>query len=569
MKTACRILSGLAVASCTLSAQPTHTFTGRVDTTWVRYYGLGHTPANSEARAMVVDASGNVYVTGRDYMTIKCDSDGDTVWVRHHHESEEGTSEASAIAVDATGCVYVTGWGESGYDTYFLTLKYTSTGDTAWVRRYRGLADGGYDDWATALAVDGNGNVYVTGGSDYWGGSTTMGDTLRWCSYATIKYTSAGDTAWVRRYDGSGDGSESASSVDYASAIAVDSDGNVYVTGRSKGTNTSFDYATIKYTSAGDAAWINRFNGPGNRDDIATALAVDASGNLYVTGSVSNGIRGGSSYATIKYTSAGDTAWIRRFVHYWYTSSSHDYPTALAVDAIGNAYVTGSTEAGDYATVAYTSAGEMVWAMRYAPSGYGHGTALAIDAGGNVYVTGWSDNEDWLLGPSSETIKYDSAGREVWVARASDGIPIGIHVDASGRVYVAGTSTIGNESTYTIVTYVQTPTTIADADASVARTFALYQNYPNPFNPSTTIRYELPYRSHVRLTVYDLLGRQVAALVNEELDAGTNQKEWKAAVSTGMYFYRLEAVSVGDFSKSGSTSSPRRFVDVKKMVLLR
>ena len=111
--------------------------------------------------------------------------------------------------------------------------------------------------------------MYVTGMSY---GSGTAYD------YATIKYNSSGDTMWVRRYNGPGN------SDDEATAIAVDGSGNVYVTGYSDGSGTCYDYATIKYNSSGDTMWVRRYNGPGNSNDEANAIAVDGSGNVYVTG---------------------------------------------------------------------------------------------------------------------------------------------------------------------------------------------------------------------------------------------------------------------------------------------
>lgn len=77
------------------------------------------------------------------------------------------------------------------------------------------------------------------------------------------------DTAWVRRYNGPGNGS------DYPSALAVDDYGNVYVTGRSYDSLASIDYATIKYSPVGDLLWVGRYNGPGNGNDYTVALAVD------------------------------------------------------------------------------------------------------------------------------------------------------------------------------------------------------------------------------------------------------------------------------------------------------
>ena len=133
----------------------------------------------------------------------------------------------------------------------------------AWVARYNGPWN--FMDEARAIAVDDAGNVYVTGGSDGVG----IG-----LDYATIKYNSAGQQQWVARYNGPVNGE------DEADAIAVDSSGNVYVTGRSPGAGTADDYATIKYNSAGQEQWVARFDGLGHGGDDAYAIALDSSGNV-------------------------------------------------------------------------------------------------------------------------------------------------------------------------------------------------------------------------------------------------------------------------------------------------
>ncbi len=93
--------------------------------------------------------------------------------------------------------------------------------------------------------------------------------------------------------------------------------------------------------------------------------------------------------------------------------------------------------------------------------------------------------------------------------------------------------------------------------------FALNQNYPNPFNPSTTIRFELPEASHVRLSVFNLLGEEVAVLVNEQRQAGVYDQRFDAAgLPSGTYFYRLEA-------QNASGAQGGNFVQVRKMTILR
>ena len=154
------------------------------------------------------------------------------------------------------------------------------------MRRYNGPGNG--TDWVEGIAVDGFGNVYVTGHS--------YGSGTNW-DYATVKYDPQGNQLWVQRYNGPGNVD------DGAFAIAVDGSGNVYVTGYSWGSGTYQDYATIKYDPVGNQLWEKRYNGPGNGDDFVYAIAVDGSGNVYVTG-YSWGSGTGYDYAIIKYVQA-------------------------------------------------------------------------------------------------------------------------------------------------------------------------------------------------------------------------------------------------------------------------
>jgi hypothetical protein len=161
---------------------------------------------------------------------------------------------------------------------FFLlpTLTHAETAVQAWVQRYHAFGNG--SDGADAVAVDGNNNVIVTGTS--YGGSGSLGD------YVTIKYSSAGVPLWTNRYNGPGNGG------DHPAAVAVDGSNNVIVTGDSIRTNNSwphsdYDYATIKYSSAGEPLWTNRYI-----EGSAHALAVDSGNNVIVTGGAAGG--GGS-----------------------------------------------------------------------------------------------------------------------------------------------------------------------------------------------------------------------------------------------------------------------------------
>lgn len=304
-----------------------------------------------------------------------------------------------------------------------------------WVLDYRAEGSGQYsaDEAGHALVLDAAGNVYVAGSSL---GATTFND------FVTIKYDPDGNALWVARYDGPG-GND-----DLVRGIALDGEGNVYVTGSSVGLDTGFDYATVKYSPDGLEQWVARHTGPGSYTDEAAGLAVDAAGNVYVTGS--EAINGWSSqYATVKYDPNGQELWT---AHYG-LGLGQDGASAIALDAGGNVLVTGhsygETTGEDYATLKYDPNGQLVWSARYTwpgePSSYTNDSAryLAVDEAGNVYVTGYSGGPtfwaDYL------TIKYDANGNELWrarydgVAHESDYVS-GLGLDAQGNVYVTGNS---------------------------------------------------------------------------------------------------------------------------------
>ncbi|MBN2463579.1 MAG: SBBP repeat-containing protein [Dehalococcoidia bacterium] len=340
---------------------------------WVRTYN-GPGNWNDMASKMALDSYGSVYVTGLswggagtgyDYATVKYDSSGNQLWVTRYNGPGNNTDRARGIATDSSGNVYVTGWSiGSGTGQDYATVKYDSAGNQLWVKRYNGPGNG-YDG-GNDIAIDSSDNVYVCGYS-------VGGDTGWDC--VTVKYNSAGNELWVARYNGPDNAD------DCVHAITVDGLGNVYVTGFTGfGTDSDSgeDYVTIKYDSAGNQLWVRTYNGTGSGDDEPTdAIVVDGSGNVYVSGN-SEGENTDWDWATVKYDSAGNQLWVRRYNG---PDNGLDWPMDLAIDGLGNIYVTGS----DYTTVKYDSAGNEQGVARY---NRGWGRAIAVDSSGNVYVTG-------------------------------------------------------------------------------------------------------------------------------------------------------------------------------------
>lgn len=241
---------------------------------------------------------------------------------------------------------------------------------------------------------------------------------------------------------------------DVAYAIALDDSENVYVSGYS--VNKDADYLTIKYNRAGAIKWAVCYNGPKDSTDIAYALAVDKNGNVYV-GGCSIGANGNTDGVAIKYNSAGVQQWVARYNG---PADWHDGIFDIEVDDAGNVYVTGYSYGAlngyDFMTIKYNSAGAQQWIARYNGPANRDDVAheIAADAAGNVYVNGYSagktGNHDFL------TVKYNSTGIVQWAARYnakadSSDISYNIAVDGAGNVYVAGTS-FGNNGNFDYVT---------------------------------------------------------------------------------------------------------------------
>lgn len=522
-------------------------------------------------------------------------------WFDRYNGTGNSIDESQSIVVDNAGNVYITGYSSpgGGPDFNYITRKYNSSGVLQWTAPYNGPANG--EDQAKAIVVDFAGNVYVTGHS---AGMTSGFD------YATIKYNSAGVQQWVARYNGPGNGT------DFGMDLKVDFSGNVYVTGQSSGSGTGSDYATVKYNSAGIQQWDARYNYMSNYADGAVSIAIDNSGNCYVTGSSRSGNNlSDADYATVKYNSSGVQQWVSRYngagndrdeartivvdqgnvyvtgsatgtgsfndyatikynnsgTQQWIaiyngTGNNTDIAYSMALDFFGNVFVTGSSIlAGgsfpDYATIKYNSAGVQQWLATYDGPGAAADNAFSIaiqDTTGNIYVTGNSHG----ISTSSDfaTIKYNSAGVQQCLMRYdgpanNNDISRDIAVDHSGNIYVTGYS-VGTLpfSDYYTIKYNQT-VGIQTISAEVPEKFKLFQNYPNPFNPVTRIRFEIVSFEFTSLKIFDIKGREIHTILNERLRPGTYEASFDGnELPGGVYFYRI---------KTGN------YIETKKMMLVK
>lgn len=459
---------------------------------WVnRYNGQGD--FSDRFNAIATDNNGNIFLAGstvdvgndQDILVVKLNPNGDTVWTnRYDGPAAGGVDVAQAIALDNLGNVYVTGFAKFiSTATDLVTIKYDSLGVIQWVANY-GFVSDQYDQ-GNSIAVDGSGNVFVTGQSDGDPSVITNED------YVTIKYDASGSLQWVQRSDGSGSGTDRPSKVaidpsgnpvvtgrsdnvadydyltimyntangaplwsaiydrthnDWATDLVINpSNGNIYVTGRSR--LTDYDYATICYNSGGTQIWATIYNN-GVGDDRATHIKLDPAGNLYVTGQSDVDPNPTYNYdiATIKYNSSGTQQWVKTFGG---AALNDEVPAGLYVNASGDADIVGYTDADPSANVSnnfiaikYNTSGTALWSQIFSGTGTANDVPAGIteDSFGNVIVTGFSE-----IIPQKDgiTIKYNSTGALQWTkyyngTGDNSDMANAMAADAGGNLLVAG-----------------------------------------------------------------------------------------------------------------------------------
>jgi len=385
--------------------------------------------------SVTVDNNGNAIVTGQtfspvsgnDMVTIKYNPDGIQQWVNIFNGASNQEDYGIGLVTDNSGNVYVTGNSQNGSLYDIVTIKYDPDGVQQWTRFYNG--PGGSHDISHGIAIDNSANIYITGESV---GAGTSYD------YVTLKYNSAGALQWVSRFNGG--------LADVSTSIVLDNSNNVIVTGYSFNPASFYNYATVKYNSAGVLQWSQTYSGAGGGNDLARAIDCDNLGNICVTGNTFDAVTG-RDYLTIMYNSSGVQQWAQTYND---PLNSEDDAYAIGFDGSGNVFVTGHSPGVngtmDFATIKYSSTGVMQWLQKYhglAPTSSDFGRSLCVDASGNVYVAGQSQGAG--TGFDYATLKYSPAGTLMWAQRyngpgSNFDLPVKVVLDAGNSVYVTGYS---------------------------------------------------------------------------------------------------------------------------------
>lgn len=545
---------------------------------WVAWSEATDNQTLNLGHSLVVDNQGNQYVCGTfdgtvtfgthvltslggdfvygDLFVAKLDAAGNWLWVVR----AGGLSDdfGAGIALDDTGNVYVTGQfgGTATFGTHTLTAsgdedycdifvaKLDADGNWLWAVR----AGGPYVDYAMSIALDDAGNCYVTGnfeGTATFGSHTVnaSGDDMYNTDIFVAKLDQNGNWLWVSNGGGVGD--------DWAQELALDSAGNIYVTGDFELTATFGDHS-LTITGDDDNSrdvfiakldqngnWLWAAKAGGALWDTGYGIAVDNAGNAYVTGD----FEGTAFFGDHTLTAAGD-----------------DYQNN-----------------GDIFIAKLDQNGNWLWAVGAGGPHGDTGLDIALDGSGKVYVCGAfggtaTFGDYTLAADESEMIydifvaKLDQNGNWLWVVQAGGAsldVATSLGLDGAGNVYVTGIcggmATFGDHATTATgwpSVFVAKLGSSSPIDDELAPQIAsrLHDAWPNPFSKggSTMIKADIPEHSTGTLNIYNLRGQKVASY---SLRSGSHQISFSGDnLPAGIYLYSLQCGS---------------FRETKKLVLLR
>lgn len=510
-------------------------FTAKLDTAgnyiWMKE---GKSVSQVSTRQMTIDPFGNVIIVGyygsstvdsvnfdglkivtngqRDIFVVKYNNDGVVQWGVTGGGLKSG-EEAKAVTADAAGNIYVTGIyndtatfsgtvlnGRGGSEIFIA--KYTPTGQLSWVKS----AGGAKEDEGSAIALDGQGNLYVSGRFDsaaFFG--TTLVTSIEGYDAYLAKYDTSGNLLWVVTGGGAGQ--------DYLNYIECDADGNILGIGNFTTAATfgpynltavgSEDVFFIKYNPQGYVQWIKQ--GGGSGIDKGNVMCVDLGGNL---------IGAGFFNATAYF---GNDTLVSAGVQDIYLSKIGNNPVPVELISFSGKFENGVV------ALSWSTASEI--------NNFGFDVERSYDKTAFEKISFLNGS-----GTTADKTEYSFNDRDIKQGKVYYRL---CQIDFDGTISYSG---------------------VIEVDIVIPAVFELQQNYPNPFNPATTISFTLPVESDVTLSVFNTLGEEIEVLLSKKLNAGKHTINFDARnYTSGIYVYVVKSTDIW----GKSILSSRKMVLVK------
>jgi hypothetical protein len=355
-----------------------------------------------------------------------------------------------AVAVDTAGNIFISGYTygslggiNAGKADAFLT-KFSPSGNALWSAQIGTITQ----DLSHSVAVDAAGNAYISG----WTSGSLGGPTWTKANAFVTKFDPSGIELWTTQI--------STPTLDYSNSVAVDALGNTYISGYTEGSLGGnnlggWDAFLTKVDPSGTPLWTKQIGTAS--DDRSWSVAVDKAGNSYISGDTNGSLEGTNAGAydafLIKFDPSGTELWTRQI-----GSSGNDPSQSVAVDATGNVFISGFTSGNlggpsagseDAYLTKFDPSGNELWSAQIGSLAADRSYSVAVDGMGNAYIGGYSHGD--LAGPSAGyddafLAKFSPLGdhlRSAQIGMSSNDSSGSVAVDAAGNAYMAG-QTWGN-----------------------------------------------------------------------------------------------------------------------------
>ena len=421
-------------------------------------------------------------------------------------------------------------FGAGNGDAWLIRLN--SNGDTLWAHTY-GTGGGSYESANSVYQTSDGGFIFA--GSIYPGSPNNA---------YLVKTDANGVAEWTQTIGGF--------DTDNAHSVLQTNDGGYIICGDTRSFHNGFGSSVwlIRTNSIGDTLWTKVYGGSSYQGGKSIKQTDD--GGFIVTGSYNNGGPTSTEVWLLKTDAIGDTLWTKTFGG---DGTQEGYDVLQTDD--GGYLIAGSQSWAEMWLIRTNSAGDTLWTKTY-PGSLAPGNCLSHASDGGFIITGSDFNGDLLV------IRTDENGDLLWSSTYDGGISDAgsavIQVAGGGYLVCGSTDSTGTGNTdIWLIRLDSDGTTSVNEEPALVNQFQLNQNYPNPFNPSTTISWQSPVGSHQTIKVYDVLGNEIATLVNEEKPAGTYEVEFQSTVgsrrlASGVYYYQLRA---------------GEYLETKKMLMLK
>lgn len=546
---------------------------------------------------LTLDDDRNIYVTGHyfgtadfsgtnltsagnlDNLVAKYDNNGNLIWIRDGKSVSQVSSRG--ITLDASGNVFVAGYfGSATVDSVnfdgvkiltnggrdIFLAKYNNAGAIQWAVSAGSAASG---EEGRGLAIDLDGNIVMVGiFVDTANFSGTQLISNGGSDIFIAKYTTTGTLLWIKNAGGP--------RTDAADGVGIDSLGNIYVTGYFDSTAffgttqiTGVDRDEVflaKYDSNGNLIWVKSAGGA--LIDRGNDMVVTRGGISYIAGrfnstatfdSITVTSSGLNDIFVAMYNSEGNILWVKRA-----GGTAEDYGNAIAVDVVGNCYISGYfRETALFDNISLSSAGvQDIFVAKI-----GDVTipvelvSLKADVINNTVRLSWITASE-LNNLGFEIERASTSHLQGWM---KIGFVDGNGTTTSTHSYSFTDANVSNGTYYYRLRQIDldgssTYSQIINVEIGVPVSFEVMQNYPNPFNPETNVSFNLPATANVTITIYNLLGQTVEIIANKIFDAGRHNVKFNAAsLTSGIYFYEVQVKGI-----DGSLNN-----SVKKMTLIK